>query len=109
MQLKKLVFLSVILTILFPATAYAGDIDVQAGNIRIRSDQNGRVSIDTSNNSVNVNSLRNRSVPSWESWNYMNRSRSSRYCSNSTYQTSTQTTSVNGRVHRSSISTSSCR
>ncbi|MDJ0533489.1 MAG: hypothetical protein QNJ70_13535 [Xenococcaceae cyanobacterium MO_207.B15] len=109
MQLKKLVFLSVTLAILFPATAYAGDIDVEAGNVRIRSEQGGRVSIDTGSNSVNVNSRTNRSVPWWQRWNYFNRSRSSRYCSNSTYQSSTQTTSVNGRVQRTSVSRSTCR
>lgn len=109
MEIKKLIFLSLILALLFPAKAFGGDIDLEAGNVRITSTGDGRISVDTRSNSLQVNSYNSRRVRWWQPWTYFNRSHSSINCTNSTYSKSTQTTSINGRVHRSSASTSSCR
>ena len=109
MQLKKLIFLLVILALSFPTTANAGDIDVNTGNVRVRTQQNGSISVNTGRNRVEVDKYNSRSVPWWQPWNYWNRHRSTRNCRSSTYQRSTQTTRTNGHVQRSSISTNTCR
>ena len=110
MQLKKLIFLFVILAFLFPSTANSREIDVEAGNVRIRTEEDGQVSVDTDSNSVEVNRSRSsrRSSHWWQPWHYLNRHRSRNNCSSSTYQRSTQTTRTNGHVEESSISTSTC-
>ena len=110
MQLKKLIFglMIVVLVLSFPAVGQARNIDVEAGNVRVRTQQNGRISVDTGSNQIEVNKRRTYRVPWWQPWNYY-RYRKSRNCGSSTYQRSTQTTRTNGRVYRSSISRSSCR
>lgn len=108
MQLKKLIFLFVILAFLFPSTANSREIDVEAGNVRIRTEEDGQVSVDTDSNNVEVNRSSRRSTHWWQPWHYLNRNRNRNNCSNSTYQRSTQTTSTNGHVEESSISTSTC-
>lgn len=97
-----------ILGLWFPAIVRASDIDVEAGNVRVRTQQNGRISVDTGRNQIGVNKRGSYAVPWWQPWNYY-RHRRGRNCRNSTYQRSTQTTTTNGRVHRSSISSSTCR
>ena len=109
MQLKKLIFLLFILAFLFPATANGGDINVEAGDVRVRTEQGGGTSVETRSNRIDVDRQRSRSTPWWKPWEYYNRHRSSSNCSSSTYQRSTQTTRVNGKVQTNSISTSSCR
>lgn len=109
MQLKKLIFLLFTLTFLFPATANGSEINVEAGDVRIRTEQDGGVSVDTGSSRVEIEGQRNRSTPWWKPWQYYNRHRSSSNCNSSTYQRSTQTTRVNGQVQTNSISTSSCR
>ncbi len=107
MQLKKLIFLLVILAFSFPITANAGDIDVNTGNVRVRTEQNGGISVNTGRNQIEVDRRRTYNDPWWKSWYYWNRSR--RNCNRGTYQRSTQTTTVNGRTRTYSNSTSTCR
>ena len=111
MKPKKLIFLLVTLAFYFLATANAnaGDIDVKAGNVRVRTEQNGNISVDTGRNEIEVNQYRRNSSPWWRSWYYWNRPQHTRNCNNSTYQRSTQTTRVNGRATTHSTSTSTCR
>ncbi len=109
MQLKKLIFLLITLAFLLPTTVNASDIDVKAGNVRVRTEQDGPISVNTGRNRVEVDKYNNRPVPWWQPWNYWNRHRSNRNCRSSTYQRSTQTTRTNGHVQRSSISTNTCR
>ena len=111
MKPKKLILLLVTLAFYFLATtnANAGDIDVKAGNVRVRTEQNGNISVDTGRNEIEVNQRRRNSSPWWRSWYYWDRQPRSRNCNNSTYQRSTQTTRVNGRGTTHSISTSTCR
>lgn len=110
MQLKKLIFLLFTLAFLFPATANAGDINVEAGDVRVRTEQGGGISVETRSNRIDVDRQRSRSSPPWwKPWEYYNRHRSSSNCSSSTYQRSTQTTRVNGQVRTNSTSTSTCR
>ncbi len=109
MKLKKLIFLLVILAFCFPIAANAGDIDVNTGNVRVRSEQNGGISVNTGRNSIEVDRRRSSAAPWWKSWYYWNRHRRGSKCRSSTYQRSTQTTSTNGRTHTYSNSTSTCR
>ncbi|WP_144054313.1 hypothetical protein [Pleurocapsa sp. PCC 7319] len=108
MQLKKLIFFFVILAFLSPSTANSREIDVEAGDVRIRTEEDGQVSVDTDSNSVEVNRSSRRSTHWWQPWHYLNRDRSSNDCSSSTYQRSTQSTRTNGHVEESSVSTSTC-
>ena len=107
MQLKKLIFLLVILSFSFPTTANAGDIDVNTGNVRVRTQQNGSISVNTGRNQIQVDRAGTNTDSWWRSWYYWNRGR--RSCNSSTYQRSTQTTTVNGRTRTYSNSTSTCR
>ena len=107
MQLKQLIFWLIPLALCFPATANASDIDVKAGNVRVKTETNGSISVNTSSNRVEIEPNRRSSSPWWQDWNYWNRS--SRNCSSRTYQRSTQTTSSNGTVQTTSVSTNTCR
>ncbi len=107
MQLKKLIFLLVILAFSFPTIAIAGDIDVNTGNVRVRTQQNGSISVNTGRNHIEVDQSRRNNNFWWKPWYYWNRSR--RNCNSSTYQRSTQTTTVNGRTRTYSNSTTTCR
>lgn len=109
MQLKKLIFFLVILAFLSPATANSREIDVEAGDVRVRTEQDGQISVDTGSNRVDLTERSRRSTPWWQPWHYLNRHRSSSNCTSSTYQRSTQSTRTNGHVEESSVSTSTCR
>lgn len=109
MQIKQLSFLLITLAFFFPTTAISGEIDVQAGDVKVRTNSNGSISVDTSNNRVSVPPRSRYPRSWWQRRPYYYRHRSRRYCNNSTYQRSTQTTSVNGQVQTNSISTSTCR
>ena len=109
MQLKKLIFSLVILAFLLPATANGGEIDVEAGDVKVRTEQDGSISVDTGSNRVDLSERHRSSYPRWQFWRNWNRSQSSSNCTSSTYQRSTQTTRTNGHVEQSSVSTSTCR
>jgi hypothetical protein len=109
MQLKKLIFLLVTLAFLLPTTANSSEIDVEAGDVRVRTEQDGSISVDTGSNRVDLTERSRSYYPRWQFWRNWNRSRSSSNCSSSTYQRSTQTTRTNGHVEESSVSTSTCR
>ncbi|VEP15371.1 conserved exported hypothetical protein [Hyella patelloides LEGE 07179] len=111
MQFKKLIFVFVILAFLSPVKAHGGEIDVEAGDVKIRTEQDGQISVDTGSNRVELTEQEQdrRSTPWWQPWNYFNRHRSSSNCTSSTYQRSTQTTTTNGHTEESSVSTSTCR
>ncbi len=109
MQLKKLILFLVILAFLSPAKVNSGEIDVEAGDVRVRTESDGRISVDTDSNNVEVNKSRRRSTHWWQPWHYLNRDRRSDDCSTSTYQRSTQSTRTNGHVEESSTTTSTCR
>jgi len=108
MGLKKLAFLLLTLAFLFPTTANSSEIEVEAGDVRVSTERDGGVSVDTGRNRVDLERSR-RSTHWWQPWHYLNRHRSRSNCNSSTYQRSTQTTVNNGHVERSSVSSSSCR
>lgn len=107
MQLKPLILLLITLTVWVPTTARANEINVQAGDVRVSTDSNGRVVVDTNTNRVNVEGHRSRA----KSWWQPDYRRSSRYrhCTSRVYQSSSQTTRVNGRTQTTRTSTNTCR
>ncbi len=105
MNPKTLIFLLAILAFYFPGVANAGDIDIDTGNIRVRTEQNGSTSVNTNRNEIKIDRRRTHTVPWWKSWHYWDRG--NRNCHNGTYQRTTQTTNVNGHIHRDSTTT--CR
>lgn len=107
MQVKQLTFLIVTLAFLLPIGAKSSEIDVRAGEVRVRTEQNGGISVDTGRNSVELNERHRRSSSWWQPWSYWHRHRS--HCKSSTDQRSTQITRINGQVEKSSISTRTCR
>lgn len=108
MQLKKLIFLLATLVLLLPATANSREIEVEAGDVRVSTEQDGSISVDTGSSSVELPERRRSITPWWQPWRYFDRDRSSSDCTSSTYQRSTQTTRTDGHVEESSISTSTC-
>ncbi|MFB6275673.1 MAG: hypothetical protein ABEI32_05935 [Halothece sp.] len=107
MSLKPLILLLIAFTVWVPTTAQGSEIKVQAGEVRVSTDSNGRVVVDTGKNRINVDGNRNRA----KSWWQPDYRRSSRYrhCTSRVYQSSSQTTRINGKVHSSRTSTSTCR
>ena len=107
MKLSKLTWLLAILAFLLPVSAIGSGIDVQTGNVRASTNQDGSVYVRTGNTSVHVppRPTYNR----WSFWRFWQRPWN-RSCRNQVYQKTTQTTQSGGRVVHSSTSTSShCR
>lgn len=107
MFLKKLIFLLTIAALCFPAIAYAGDIDVEAGNVRVNVDKNGR----TYSNSRSRWSKYPYSRSYWDWYRRYPRS-SSMSCSRRgsvVRQESTQTTTRSGRTVTRSQTSTYCR
>lgn len=108
MKLSKLTWLLAILAFLLPVSAIGSGIDVQTGNVRASTNQDGSVYVRTGNTSVHVppRPTYNR----WSFWRFWQRPWKSG-CRNKVYQKTTQTTQSGGRVVHSSTSTSShsCR
>ncbi|AFZ43026.1 hypothetical protein PCC7418_0811 [Halothece sp. PCC 7418] len=108
MKLKPLIFWLVMLMVWMPTTAQGNEVNVQAGNVQVRTDANGTIIVDTGRNRIQLQGDRYRKNPWWYSAPN-HHSRNYRNCTSHTYQRSTQTTRVNGKVETSHISTSSCR
>ncbi|MDJ0636621.1 MAG: hypothetical protein QNJ34_25810 [Xenococcaceae cyanobacterium MO_188.B29] len=109
MKFSKLTWLLAILAFLLPVSAIGSGIDVQTGNVRASTNQDGSVYVRTGNTSVHVppRPTYNR----WSFWRFWERPSWNRGCRNQVYQKTTQTTRSGGRVVHSSNSTSShsCR
>ncbi len=108
MKLSKLTWLLAILAFLVPVSATGSGIDVQTGNVRASTNQDGSVYVRTGSTSVQVppRPTYNR----WSFWRFWQQPWN-RSCRNEVYQKTTQTTRSGGRVVHSSTSTSShsCR
>ncbi|PSB00821.1 hypothetical protein [Merismopedia glauca] len=71
MVVKQLTLLATLLLVSLPSVVIAGDVDVQAGNVRITTTESGGVSVDTGRNGVKLDSRANRRA---------NRLEKKRYC-----------------------------
>lgn len=104
MKLSKLTFLLAVLAFLLPVPAMGNGVEVQTGNVRVSTNQDGSTYVRTGNTSIQVPP--SRSSQRWYSWQNW-RLPWSRSCQNKVYQRTTQTTQSGGRVIHSSTSTSS--
>ena len=125
MLLRKIALILVTLAFFVPTAAIAGDIDVQAGNVRVTTDAGGKIKVNSGSTRLSVPSDRRQSIHNSRlrntfrnSWNnpHINKpvrvqSTSRISCgrgrSSSSYQSS-QITSSNKRVVQRSVSTNTC-
>ncbi|MDR9404583.1 MAG: hypothetical protein RI580_14205 [Halothece sp. Uz-M2-17] len=107
LKVKPFVFLLVSLSLWVPTAAYSSDINVKAGNVRVRTTPNGRVFVDMEGNRIELDNYRNRTNSWWKP--LPDQPRRYRNCTNRTYQRSTQTTRVNGHERTRTMSSRTCR
>ena len=106
----SLLALSVILpssTILQNQSAYASrnNIQVRAGNVRVTTQNNGSINVNTGTTSVNVPTQRHST---WYPWRYW-RTPWQSTCHQSSYQQSTQMSNLGKKVVHHSSTSSYCR
>jgi hypothetical protein len=75
---KQLTALAAALLVSLPSMALAGEVEVQAGNVRINTTESGGVSVDTGLNGLNLDSSSKIRADRFERKRYCNRRRSSR-------------------------------
>ncbi|PSB02023.1 hypothetical protein [Merismopedia glauca] len=78
MVVKQLTLLATVLLVSLPSVVIAGDVDVQAGNVRITTTESGGVSVDTGRNGVKLDSRSNIRANRIEKKRYCTKRRSSR-------------------------------
>ena len=113
MKKRKLIFLLATLPFFLPTVANAGDIDVQAGNVRINTSREGSLYLNSGQTRLFVPSTRsNFSRHNFRSWN-RNRNNSQSiqmYCTgqNSYSQQTTQIYGNRRRVVQSNVQIHKC-
>lgn len=112
---RQLTLLATMVLISLPQLALAGDVEIRAGNVRIKTSENGGVSIETGRDRINTDSLSTRRGDRLDKKRYCIKRRSGKnrcYYKRATPNINRDTTGLNSPIYEGSsrrVRTSSSR